>query len=372
MITEASKLREGCVESCPACPHRRLTRQESLAQKQRFVEKQLFEYLNVIEPIRSAEEASRWNYRKKVCLAAEHNGQTWNIGVRKREQVILIHNCPVHHEQINRNIILLSKVLPSPEKFPLAYFLQSGKQLTLVAKCRELPDLAWMTEQVKNELQFNGVEGFWLHLYPSTGKKVTGKGGWHLLFGHPRSINENGLVYGPQSFQQVLPDLYNDSLKEAHLFLDPNNDSAVIDLYCGIGSSLKKWTKSGADAIGIELGGEALECAAINAPLARLLRGKCSQRIQQLNAFTEEMCTTGKQIGLYVNPPRTGLEKEVIQWITSALKPQRMAYLSCSVGTLQRDLKYLCQNRFRVQRIIPYDFLPQTLHLENLMLIQKI
>lgn len=372
MILGATNLRDGCVESCPACPHRRLNLRESLSHKQQFLAKHLFDYLNVIEPIRSSEEANRWNYRKKVCLAAEHNGQTWNIGIRKRDKIVPIHNCPVHHEQINRNVNLLSKILPEPEKFPLAYFLQSGNQLTLVAKCRELPDLEWMTEQVKHELQKNGGEGFWLHLFPATGKKVTGKGGWHPLFGHPRSANEDELIYGPQSFQQVLPELYNDSLEEAKSFLTRGKNTAIIDLYCGIGSSLQKWTDSGAEVIGVELGGEAIECAAINAPQAQLLRGKCSERIPQLNVFKERIQITGKEFVLYANPPRTGLEKKVIQWIASTMKPKRMAYLSCSVGTLQRDLNYLCQNGFRVHRIIPYDFFPQTLHMENLVFIQII
>jgi 23S rRNA (uracil1939-C5)-methyltransferase len=372
MIIGAAKLREGCVESCPACPHRRLNLQESLFQKQQFLEKRLGEFACLLQPIRSVSEEQRWNYRKKVCLAAEHNGLHWNIGVRKKDKVIPIHDCPVHHEQINQNISLLSKVLPEPEKFPLAYLVQSGNQLTLVVKCRELPDLAWMTEQVKHELQKNGVEGVWLHMHPSAGKKIFGKGGWHLVFGKSRSATDENLVYGPLSFQQVLPALYNDSLEAASDFLSPANNHTIIDLYCGIGASLRKWTESGSESIGVELGGEALECAAINAPQAQLLRGKCSQRIPQLNEFMGNNNATGKEIVLYANPPRTGLEKDVIQWIALILKPKRMAYLSCSAGTLNRDLNYLCQTGFKVRKLIPYDFFPQTLHVENLALIEKI
>lgn len=272
---------------------------------------------------------------------------------------------------INRNIQLLTRSLPPPAFFPLAYFIQSGAQVTLVVKCREMPDLSWLNDQLKSALENHGVEGFWLHMHPSTGKKIYGKGGWHLVFGKSRSLTEDNLVYGPSSFQQVLSGLYNDSLEAASDFLSPCCNKTVFDLYCGIGASLKKWTETGARVVGVELGGEALECAMINMPQAKLLRGTCTQRIPQLNEFISQSAIQGMGLSLYANPPRTGLEKEVSEWIAAKLMPCKMAYLLCSAGTLYRDLVFLSQNGFKVQSIIPYDFFPQTLHVETLALIER-
>ncbi len=64
------------------------------------------------------------------------------------------------------------------------------------------------------------------------------------------------------------------------------------------------------------------------------------------------------QLLLYVNPPRTGLEPEVRQWITAIARPRRMAYLSCSNGTPGRDLAQLCGAGYPVECIQPYDFSP--------------
>jgi tRNA/tmRNA/rRNA uracil-C5-methylase (TrmA/RlmC/RlmD family) len=75
---------------------------------------------------------------------------------------------------------------------------------------------------------------------------------------------------------------------------------------------------------------------------------------------------------LYVNPPRTGLEDGIADWITSFMKPSRMAYLSCSAGTLNRDLSILCSTGYLVERIIPFDFFPQTIHVESLVLLSRI
>lgn len=367
-----AELRQGCVKSCPACPHRELTMAESLDRKQDWLIKRLGEFAVYLENIRSVSEDQRWNYRSKVCLAAKYDLNFWKIGVRKRDGVIPIESCPVHTEMVNRSVQLIAHSIPPADKFPLAYFLRSGAQMILVLKCRELPNLDWLTKNLKTELALTGVDGIWLHLNPSTGKKIFGKGGWHHVFGKPSSFTPEGLVYGPNSFQQVLSELHNDSVSEAFEFLQPSNNSLVIDLYSGTGRTLKLWNEAGSIAIGVELSGEAIACAKTNAPQAEVFRGTCAQRIPQMDAFIEDEKHKAKEILLYANPPRTGLESEVAQWIVKRLRPLRIAYLSCSAGTLYRDLSLFLKNGLVVKRIIPYDYFPQTLHVETLAFIEPI
>ena len=50
-------------------------------------------------------------------------------------------------------------------------------------------------------------------------------------------------------------------------------------------------------------------------------------------------------------------------------RPARMAYLSCSAGTLRRDLEPLERSGYEILGILPYDFFPQTLHVETLALL---
>ena len=197
------------------------------------------------------------------------------------------------------------------------------------------------------------------------------KNGWHLLWGQARSRDSNGLLYGPMAFQQVLPLLYNQALAEAEDFLAPSSDTVSIDLYCGSGASLVRWTARGARTVGVELGGEAVECAQQNAPQALVLRGKCAERIPQLKEWLESPAGTTGQRLLYLNPPRTGIEPAVLDWIVGHLQPARMAYLSCSAGTLRRDLDNLNPGGYEVVRITPYDFFPQTYHVETLVLLQR-
>jgi 23S rRNA (uracil1939-C5)-methyltransferase len=75
---------------------------------------------------------------------------------------------------------------------------------------------------------------------------------------------------------------------------------------------------------------------------------------------------------LYVNPPRTGLESEVLGWAVNEFRPERLAYLSCSAGTLSRDLSGLAGAGYAVEALHPYDFFPQTHHVETLALLRRI
>ena len=48
--------------------------------------------------------------------------------------------------------------------------------------------------------------------------------------------------------------------------------------------------------------------------------------------------------------------------------PDKLAYLSCSAGTLRRDLEIAASAGYQIKRIIPFDFFPQTHHVECLVL----
>jgi tRNA/tmRNA/rRNA uracil-C5-methylase (TrmA/RlmC/RlmD family) len=142
---------------------------------------------------------------------------------------------------------------------------------------------------------------------------------------------------------------------------------AVLDLYCGIGATLRQWQQAGATALGVELAGGAVECARDNAPGAVVLRGTCEQRLPQVRAWWRD--DTATRHACYLNPPRSGLEPLLLEALAHELRPDRLAYLSCSAGTLARDLALFEAAGYEVSAIMPFDFFPGTHHVECLALL---
>lgn len=368
-MSSIMKLPAGCQTRCPACAHRDLTPGDSLAQKRDRLSRRLAPWAERLAPVRAVAEEQQWGYRNRVSLRAEWQAGRWRFGVMRRDEFVPIPDCPIHSERVRAAVALLSRHLPSPGEFRLAFLVQSGAQTVLVLKQAERPATDWLTLALASELAAIGVEGFWLHCFPAVGRNLFSKNGWYLLSGAARSRDEQGFWYGPGAFCQQLPDLHAAALAEGEAFLAPGPGDRVVDLYCGRGLSLERWLKAGAQALGVERGGEALACASLNVPAAGLLRGSCAQRIPQLEAWWRE--TPRERRLAYVNPPRRGLEEPVTRWLTERARPARIAYLSCSAGTLARDLAQLCEAGYRVERITPYDFFPRTYHVETLALLAQ-
>lgn len=383
-------MNEGCVRECPGCAHRDWSVEESSAQKMGWLAACLSEWKAQIESLRVSDQI--WNYRHKTCLRAEWDASTrhWKLGLRVQSgissrgkrlyEVISIPQCPIHSESVRRIIRALRSLLPGD--LPLVFVTVSGRLATLVLKSRDLPDFSQIFCRENGwDPSSLGLEGVWVNLNPSAGERVFSSRGWHLLYGQERSQFSLELEpgqtfafeYGPDSFQQLIPSLYLQALDEVSRFFKLCSGDRVVDLCSGIGISLKKWQLSGVKTLGVELNGQAVKNAWKNAGVESCLQGRASERIPQIQNWldTSPKIKTGRQF-VFVNPPRLGVEPEVTEWLAHSLRPDAIAYLSCSAGTLARDLSILCDSGYRVKRIIPYDFFPQTPHVETLALLERV
>lgn len=367
------QLKEGCIEACPGCAHRNMTFEASLAQKERWLKRMLSPWEDRFSPIRTLPDEQRWNYRGKVCLNTRYLDGLWEFGMLRRDDFIDIPDCPVHSIKVLQTISLLKEILPPAEKFPMAFYYHAHAQVTLILKTKIMPGFDWLTPDVQEKLKTIGIEGLAIHLHPSAGRRLFDKSGWHQVFGKNCSFDDQGLIYGNTSFHQLISRLFHESLDIAERFFSESWPAPVVDLYCGRGVSLKLWCDKQNSAIGIETGGEAVTCARINVPGALVLQGTCERRLPQLEDWrlTKLETHSDSSFILYTNPPRTGMEPMVTDWIINNLKPSKIAYLSCSAGTLKRDLDKLTSNSYEVFSITPFDFFPHTYHVECLVLLER-
>ncbi len=167
---------------------------------------------------------------------------------------------------------------------------------------------------------------------------------------------------------QIRPDTFfqvNTEVAEAlvRVIIDELNlqgDEMLVDAYCGIGTMTLPLAKQVRQAMGLELQGEAIEQAKANAELNGI--NNISFQVGAVEKLLPDLEVTPDIVLL--DPPRKGCDRNVIDTLLR-IKPQRIVYVSCKPATLARDLKLLCQNaEYRLTRVQPADFFPQTSHVE--------
>jgi len=369
IMTPGSDLPAGCEPGCHGCRHRRLTAADSLEQKRAYLERVLAPWSGRIAEVDAPPAAGRLGYRDRVTLTARWSSELgWRFGLMRRDELIAIHDCPVHTARVRALVRMLVECLPTGDEFPLAYLHVAGAQATLIAKAHRV-DHELLTP-VASAATGIGIDGLWLHCHPAAGRRLFARSGWRLLWGSAESRDSRGFMHGPTAFMQAMPGLHARAMRDAATHVAPGPGVSVLDLYCGLGATLRTWTDAGSVALGVELSGEAVSFAAKNAPLAKVLRGTCAQRLPQVREWWSGRETGGERVA-YVNPPRSGLEREVVVALTEELRPDRVAYLSCSAGTLARDLAAFEAAGYAVSHIQPYDFFPNTHHVETLALLAR-
>ncbi len=175
---------------------------------------------------------------------------------------------------------------------------------------------------------------------------------------------------GPKSFYQT------NSLQAARLYSVAREFAAltgkevVYDLYTGTGTIAQFLSRQAAKVVGIEYVPEAIEDAKVNAAANGIRNcvfyaGDMKDVLNE--AFIEE---NGRPDVIVLDPPRAGIHPDVAEVILKAA-PDRMVYVSCNPASQARDLAILCRD-YRITAVQPVDMFPHTMHVENVVALQRI
>lgn len=172
-----------------------------------------------------------------------------------------------------------------------------------------------------------------------------------------------------RSFYQVNPVqtkvLYEKALEYAGL----TGEETVIDAYCGIGTISLFLAQKAKRVYGVEIVPEAIEDANRNAELNTI------RNVEFAVGEAEKVIPNWYEQGIQadvivVDPPRKGCDEALLTTII-AMKPKRVVYVSCDPATLARDLRVLEEGGFQTVEIQPVDMFPQTMHVENVALLER-
>lgn len=167
----------------------------------------------------------------------------------------------------------------------------------------------------------------------------------------------------PLSFYQVNPvqteKLYKTALEYAGL----TEDETVWDLYCGIGTISLFLAQRARKVYGVEIVPQAIEDARRNAEIngiqnVEFFVGKAEE------VLPEQFEKTGDHADvIVVDPPRKGCDTVCLDTILR-MRPERVVYVSCDSATLARDMRYLADGGYRVERVRGCDMFGGTVHCE--------
>lgn len=203
---------------------------------------------------------------------------------------------------------------------------------------------------------------------------IYGPGYIEDIIHEPDGDNEVRFKISPYSFFQVnslqTERLYGTALE----FADLNGAERVWDLYCGVGTISLFLARHAAKVYGVEIVPAAIDNARENATAnhidnAEFFVGKAEEILPEW--YENEYSKAHKSIDvIVVDPPRKGCDEHCLRTMTD-IAPKRIVYVSCDPATLSRDLKYLCQNGYRLERVRPVDMFPQTVHVETVCLLVR-
>ena len=156
-----------------------------------------------------------------------------------------------------------------------------------------------------------------------------------------------------------------DQVKQA---LDLQADESLIDAYCGVGT-IGLYVAPAAKAVyGVDIIPEAIEDARQNAALSN--RSNVNYEVGAAEKVIPAWVKQGvKPDALVVDPPRTGLDAQLIKTILQ-VKPAKFVYVSCNPSTLARDLVALSKV-YQVDYIQSVDMFPQTARVEAVVKLSK-
>ena len=380
---------------CGGCSTQNLSYDQQLQKKLDHVRDELKNGAGIapkmIKPVIGMAEP--WFYRNKASLPVQRRNGKVVLGYFEPEshRVCDMEECFIQHKAITMMALELKKLM---QEYDISIYDENAenqaagkaglvrhviirrgntsKQMLLgfVSRETKIPNINKVIRKLG--MKFPNLVGVVLNHNTVVGNVIMGEENL-TLWGYPQLTDQMGKL----KFAVGLSSFYQTNSAQAEKAYDKVKDFArltgkekVWDIYCGIGT-ISLWIASSARyVVGIEEVQEAVQNAAWNAdsnqiPNVKFAAGRAEEVIDELMEDKKRL----PQV-VIVNPPRAGLSSSVLHKILE-IGPDRLIYVSCNPATLARDLRQMTQGRYQVMSVQPYDFFPQTSHVENVVLIKK-
>ena len=391
LTPSAARVEPRCpvARQCGGCQLQAMSYEEQLKFKERKVKNHLLRIGKFREdeihmlPIMGMEEP--WRYRNKAqfpfgmdkngnIVAGFYAGRTHDIiecgdcllGAEENKDILDIikgfmrdHNIRPYDETAHKGLVRHALIRKG--------FHSGELMVCLVINGKDIP----LKEQLVEELcRIKGMASISYSINQEKTNVIMGKEIVNLY--GPGYITDNigNVTYqiSPLSFYQVNPvqteKLYGTALEYAGL----TGNETVWDLYCGIGTISLFLAQNAKKVYGVEIVPQAIEDARRNAALnhitnAEFFTGKAEEVIPEQYAKNKVYADV-----IVVDPPRKGCDQVCLDTILK-MDPKRVVYVSCDSSTLARDLRYLADGGYEVEKVRCCDMFGQSCHVETVVLL---
>ncbi|MGB3494608.1 MAG: 23S rRNA (uracil(1939)-C(5))-methyltransferase RlmD [Elainellaceae cyanobacterium] len=392
----SQRVRPGCIvaDKCGGCQWQAVAYAQQLNAKRDQIGQALERIGGLpgmtIHPVMPSEP---FGYRNKATYPLGRSSSTGQVQAgyyqKRSHKLVNLNQCPVQDERFNP---LMAGVKQDIQKQGWSIYSETRHQgrlrhlslrigrrtgemlLTLVSTEAALEGLEAQAQEWIG--RYPGLVGVCLNLNPARTNAIFGAE-TRCIAGQP-FLTERfaGLTFQvtANTFFQVNTEqaevLLQIILDELHL----SGNEVLVDAYCGIGTLTLPLAKHVKQAIAIESQAEAVQQAQVNAALngvdnAAFHIGDVGTLLPQIQEAVDVVV---------LDPPRKGCDKAVLDGLL-AIAPTCIVYVSCNPATLARDLKALCGSGedaspplYRVRRVQPVDFFPQTAHVECAVFLERI
>jgi 23S rRNA (uracil1939-C5)-methyltransferase len=336
------------VRACGGCHYQHMPYEAQLKVKTEILCDQLIRIGKISNPpVEPMVPSSReWNYRNHVQFHLTREGKLGYIDSAGRN-VLPISECHLPEPAIN-------ELWPALEFDPglglqrvsLRLGADEERMLVLASDNPETPEM-----ELEADLSV-------VHL---SGDDAVVMAGDESLF---ITVNNRSFRVSAASFFQVNTEMAGKMASHLLEQLPVSSISTLLDVYCGVGLFSAFFAPRAGRLIGIE--SSKSSCEDFVANLDEF------DNVELYEALAEEALPVLKVTpdAVIVDPPRTGLDKRVLDALL-AIRPDRIAYVSCDPSTLGRDAARLIAGGYRLARVTPFDLFPQTYHIESISIFGR-
>lgn len=391
ILTESpQRVRPGCIvaDKCGGCQWQAVAYEQQLAAKQDQVVQALERIGGLANPpVDPVLPSAPFGYRNKATYPLGRSPSTGQVQAgyyqKSSHKLVNLNQCPVQDERLNP---LLAEIKQDIQRRGWSIYnearhqgrlrhlaLRVGRRTgeMLVTLVSSSADLEGLEDQAQDWLsRYPVLVGVSLNVNPARTNAIFGAK-TYCIAGRPYLTERlAGLTFhiSPTTFFQINTEQAETVIQVMLDELTLRGQEVLVDAYCGVGTLTLPLAQRVKQAIAIESQAESVAQAQMNADINGI------ETVTFLTGAVEAVLPTLEIEAdvVVLDPPRKGCNAGVLTALLQQ-QPQRIVYMSCNPATLARDLKTLCGEGggYRLSRVQPVDFFPQTAHVECIAFLQR-